>query len=89
MRRFAGFGSAGCSAKRVREARWRSQCRTSSSYKVAIVQEDSTEGKDSGTAEMDPRYLEDVRVAHKAGDGQSLIANDAEIIGVKNQPIIA
>lgn len=54
--------------------------RTSSSYKLAIVQEDITEGKDSGTAEMDPRYLEDVRVA-QAGDGQPLIANDAEIIG--------
>ena len=40
-------------------------------------------------AEMDPRYLEDVRVAHKTGDGQPSIANDAEIMGVKNQPIIA
>jgi hypothetical protein len=64
--------------------------RTSTSYKVVIVQEDITEGKDFWyVAEMDPHYLEDVRVAHKAGDGQPLIANDAEIIGMKNQPINA
>lgn len=35
-----------------------------------------------------PRYLEDVRIAHKAGDGQPFIANDAGILWVKNQPIV-
>jgi len=35
-----------------------------------------------------PRYLEDVRIAHKTGDGQPFIANDAGIIWVKNQAII-
>jgi len=35
-----------------------------------------------------PRYLEDVRIAHKTGDGQPFIANDAGIMWVKNQPII-
>jgi beta-lactamase class A len=35
-----------------------------------------------------PRYLEDVRIAHKTGDGQPFIANDAGIIWVKNQPIV-
>ena len=35
-----------------------------------------------------PRYLEDVRIAHKTGDGQPFIANDAGMIWVKNQPII-
>lgn len=33
-----------------------------------------------------PRYLEDVRIAHKTGDGQPFIANDAGIIWVKDQP---
>lgn len=35
-----------------------------------------------------PRYLEDVRIAHKTGDGQPFVANDAGIIWVKNRPII-
>jgi beta-lactamase class A len=35
-----------------------------------------------------PRYLQDVRIAHKTGDGQPFIANDAGIIWVKNRPII-
>jgi beta-lactamase class A len=35
-----------------------------------------------------PRYLKDVRTAHKTGDGQPFIANDAGIIWVKNQPIV-
>jgi len=35
-----------------------------------------------------PRYLEDVRIAHKTGDGQPFIANDAGIVWVKNQPIV-
>jgi beta-lactamase class A len=35
-----------------------------------------------------PKYLEDVRIAHKTGDGQPFIANDAGIIWVKNQPIV-
>jgi beta-lactamase class A len=34
------------------------------------------------------RYLQDVRIAHKTGDGQPFIANDAGIIRVKNQPIV-
>jgi beta-lactamase class A len=35
-----------------------------------------------------PRYLEDVRVAHKTGDGQPFIANDAGVLWVRNQPIV-
>jgi beta-lactamase class A len=35
-----------------------------------------------------PRYLRDVLVAHKTGDGQPFIANDAGILFVKNQPIV-
>jgi beta-lactamase class A len=35
-----------------------------------------------------PRYLEDVRIAHKTGDGQPFIANDAGLMWVKNQPIV-
>jgi beta-lactamase class A len=35
-----------------------------------------------------PKYLEDVRIAHKTGDGQPFIANDAGIIWVKNQQIV-
>jgi len=35
-----------------------------------------------------PRYLKDVRIAHKTGDGQPFIANDAGILWVKDQPII-
>lgn len=33
-----------------------------------------------------PRYLRDVPVAHKTGDGQPFIANDAGILWVKGQP---
>lgn len=35
-----------------------------------------------------PRYLRDVRVAHKTGDGQPFIANDAGILWVGKQPIV-
>jgi beta-lactamase class A len=35
-----------------------------------------------------PRYLRDVRVAHKTGDGQPFIANDAGILWVNQQPIV-
>ena len=35
-----------------------------------------------------PRYLQDVRIAHKTGDGQPFIANDAGILWVKGQPIV-
>ncbi len=35
-----------------------------------------------------PRYLRDVRVAHKTGDGQPFIANDAGILWVSKQPIV-
>ena len=35
-----------------------------------------------------PRYLKDVRIAHKTGDGQPFIANDAGIIWLKDQPIV-
>lgn len=35
-----------------------------------------------------PRYLRDVRVAHKTGDGQPFIANDAGILWVNKQPIV-
>ncbi len=35
-----------------------------------------------------PRYLRDERIAHKTGDGQPFIANDAGIIWVKDQPIV-
>ncbi len=35
-----------------------------------------------------PRYLEDVRIAHKTGDGQPFIANDAGVIWVNRQPIV-
>jgi beta-lactamase class A len=35
-----------------------------------------------------PRYLQDVRMAHKTGDGQPFIANDAGVIWVKDQPIV-
>ena len=35
-----------------------------------------------------PRYLgEGVRIAHKTGDGQPWVANDAGIVWVKGQPI--
>ena len=34
-----------------------------------------------------PRYLEDVRIAHKTGDGQPFIANDAGVLWVHDQPI--
>jgi beta-lactamase class A len=35
-----------------------------------------------------PRYLENVRIAHKTGDGQPFIANDAGIVWVNDQPIV-
>ena len=35
-----------------------------------------------------PRYLNNVRIAHKTGDGQPFIANDAGILWVNNQPIV-
>ena len=35
-----------------------------------------------------PRYLKDVRIAHKTGDGQPFIANDAGILWVKDKPIV-
>jgi beta-lactamase class A len=35
-----------------------------------------------------PRYLKDVRIAHKTGDGQPFIANDAGVIWVKGQQIV-
>jgi beta-lactamase class A len=35
-----------------------------------------------------PKYLRDVLIAHKTGDGQPFIANDAGILFVKNQPIV-
>ena len=35
-----------------------------------------------------PKYLRDVTIAHKTGDGQPFIANDAGILFIKNQPII-
>src|SRR3984893_6667967 len=31
-----------------------------------------------------PRYLRDVRIVHKTGDGQPVIANDAGVLWVKN-----
>jgi len=35
-----------------------------------------------------PRYLQNVRIAHKTGDGQPFIANDAGILWVNDQPIV-
>lgn len=35
-----------------------------------------------------PRYLEGVRIAHKTGDGQPFIANDAGVLWVNGQPIV-
>ena len=35
-----------------------------------------------------PKYLRDVLVAHKTGDGQPFIANDAGILFVKGQPVV-
>lgn len=35
-----------------------------------------------------PRYLRNVRIAHKTGDGQPTIANDAGILWVNQQPIV-
>lgn len=35
-----------------------------------------------------PRYLQDVRIAHKTGDGQPFIANDAGVLWIKDQPIV-
>ena len=35
-----------------------------------------------------PRYLEDAEVAHKTGDGQPWIGNDAGIMWIKGQPVV-
>jgi beta-lactamase class A len=35
-----------------------------------------------------PRYLQNVRIAHKTGDGQPFIANDAGILWVNGEPIV-
>jgi N-acetylated-alpha-linked acidic dipeptidase len=35
-----------------------------------------------------PRYLENVRIAHKTGDGQPFIANDAGVLWVNDEPIV-
>jgi beta-lactamase class A len=35
-----------------------------------------------------PKYLRNVTIAHKTGDGQPFIANDAGIIFIKDQPIV-
>jgi N-acetylated-alpha-linked acidic dipeptidase len=35
-----------------------------------------------------PRYLENVRIAHKTGDGQPFIANDAGVMWVNGEPIV-
>jgi len=35
-----------------------------------------------------PRYLHNIRIAHKTGDGQPFIANDAGVLWVKDQPIV-
>lgn len=35
-----------------------------------------------------PRYLENVRIAHKTGDGQPFIANDAGVLWINGQPIV-
>jgi N-acetylated-alpha-linked acidic dipeptidase len=35
-----------------------------------------------------PRYLENVRIAHKTGDGQPFIANDAGVMWVNGEPVV-
>ncbi|HVO61360.1 MAG TPA: serine hydrolase [Terriglobales bacterium] len=35
-----------------------------------------------------PRYLQNVRLAHKTGDGQPFIANDAGVMWVNGEPIV-
>jgi beta-lactamase class A len=35
-----------------------------------------------------PRYLENIRIAHKTGDGQPFIANDAGVLWIKGSPIV-
>jgi beta-lactamase class A len=35
-----------------------------------------------------PRYLRGIRIAHKTGDGQPFIANDAGILWVNKQPVV-
>jgi hypothetical protein len=35
-----------------------------------------------------PHYLQDVRIAHKTGDGQPFIANDAGVLWVNGEPIV-
>jgi beta-lactamase class A len=35
-----------------------------------------------------PKYLRDVLIAHKTGDGQPFLANDAGILFIKNDPVV-
>ena len=35
-----------------------------------------------------PRYLPGIRIAHKTGDGQPFIANDAGVLWVSDQPVV-
>ena len=35
-----------------------------------------------------PKYLKDVRIAHKTGDGQPFIANDAGVLWIHDQPVV-
>jgi N-acetylated-alpha-linked acidic dipeptidase len=35
-----------------------------------------------------PRYLREVRIAHKTGDGQPFIANDAGVLWVNGEPVV-
>jgi beta-lactamase class A len=35
-----------------------------------------------------PHYLPGIRMAHKTGDGQPFIANDAGVLWVNDQPIV-
>ncbi len=35
-----------------------------------------------------PKYLREVTIAHKTGDGQPFIANDAGILFIKSQPVV-
>jgi hypothetical protein len=64
--------------------------RVSSSNKVAIVQEDTTEGKDFVyVAEMDHVIWRTCKSHKRPAMVNPSSQNDAEIIGVKNQSIIA
>jgi N-acetylated-alpha-linked acidic dipeptidase len=35
-----------------------------------------------------PKYIPNIRIAHKTGDGQPFIANDAGVLWVNNEPIV-